>query len=337
VSSVARVCLPLATSALLALACAKKEDVVVHAADEGKATTAQAIDADPIALLPPNAVGVVTLDAQALFASQFGTRLLAIVDSRSPLPAAADFEPRRDLSRVHLGFYSMQGADVAGVALGKFKPDAIKSAAEANPRTKSGLPVTRSEYAGRTLYLAKGLGFSVLTERTILIGNETGLRRALDRIQEGRTKRQLPSWMQKTLENTNAPLAGGADFTSQPLSDAARQQLRFMDGMKTMNVVGNFAEPGVNLAGTLTYDEAEAAARGAENLKELHGRLSAYSTVMALIGIPQPVRTLAARAEEKQVKFVAGVDGAALAVLLEKAESYLASLEPAPAPANRAP
>jgi hypothetical protein len=319
--------LAFAASALLALACAKKEDVVVHAA-EGKGLSAQAIDADPIALLPPNAVGVLTLDAKALFESPFGARLLAITEARSPLPASAEFEPKRDLSRVHLGFYSMQGADVAGVALGSFKPDAIARAADANPLTKSGAPVTKSEYAGRTLYISKGLGFSVLTERTILVGNETGLRRALERIQEGRAKRQLPAWMVKTLETSKAPLAGGADLTSQPLSDAARQQLRFVDGMETLNLVGNFADPGLNLAGTATYGEPEAAARGAENLKELHGRLTAYGPLMALIGIPQPVRTLDARAEDKQVRFVAGVDGAAVAVLLEKAESYLRALEP---------
>jgi hypothetical protein len=47
---------------------------------------------------------------------------------------------------------------------------------------------------------------------------------------------------------------------------------------------------------------------------------------MALLGIPQPVRSLDARAEKEQVKFVAGVDGAAVAVLLEKAESYLAAM-----------
>jgi hypothetical protein len=143
--------------------------------------------------------------------------------------------------------------------------------------------------------------------------------------------------MVQTLETKKAPLAGGADFTSQPLSDAARQQLAFVDGMKTLNVIGNFADPGLNLAGTLTYGEPEAAARGVENLKQLYGRLSTYGTIMALLGIPQPVRSLEARAEDKQVKFVSGIDGAAVAILLEKADGYLAALAAQQSRGARAP
>jgi hypothetical protein len=276
--------------------------------------------------LPPNAVGVCTIDAPALFGSSFGARLKAITDARSPLPAAAEFDPARDLTRVYLGIYSMQGVDIAGIAVGRFKPEKIAAAADVNLRTPTGAPVAKSEYAGRTLYTSKGIGFTVLTERTVLFGNETGIRRALDRIQEGRAKRQLPKWMANMLDKPSAPLVGGADFTSQPLPAAAREQVAFVDGLKTASIVGNFADPGLNLAGTLNYAEADAAQRGADNLKQLHGRLSTFGPVMALLGIPQPVRSLEARAEDKDVKFTAGVDGAAIVVLLEKAESYLAPM-----------
>ncbi len=303
--------------------CSKQGDVIVKSG-EGKELSAAAIDADPIALLPPNAIGAATLDAPALFASPFGSRLKAITDARSPLPAAAEFDPARDLTRVYLGFYSMQGADIAGVAVGRFKPDKIAAAADANPVTPTGAPVTKSEYAGRALYTSKGIGFTVLTERTVLFGNETGIRRALDRIQDGRAKRQLPKWMATMLDSPTAPLAGGADFTTQPVPAAAREQVAFLDGLRTLSLVGNFAEPGLNLAGTLSYAEPPAAVRGADNLRALHGRLSTYGAVMALMGIPQPIRSLEASAEDKDVKFTSGVDGGAVLVLLEKAESYLA-------------
>jgi len=306
-------------------ACAKKEDVIVQTGT-GKELTKDAIDADPIALLPPNAVGALTVDAQALFASQFGARILGIVNARSPIPAAADFVPSRDLTRVYLGFYSMQGADTAGVALGSFKPDKIEKAADETPRTGTGAAVVKSKYAGRALYTANGIGFTVLTERTLLFGNETGIRRALDRIREGRARRQLPAWMADLLAKPSAPLAGGADLTAQPVPAAAREQLAFLDGVRTASVLGNFQDPGLNLAGTLTYDEPEAATRGADNLKRLHDRLSTYGPLMALIGIPQPVRNLSAEAAEDEVRFVVGIDGAAVAVLLEKAQSYLSVL-----------
>ncbi len=52
--------------------------------------------------------------------------------------------------------------------------------------------MVKSSYAGRSLYTAGNMGFTVLTQKTLLFGNDTGIRRALDRIQEGRAKRQQP-------------------------------------------------------------------------------------------------------------------------------------------------
>jgi len=308
--------------------CAKSEDVIVRAG-QGKALTAPAIDADPLALLPGNAVGVMTVDAKAMFQSNFGGALLSIVRARSPLPAAAEFEPARDLERVYVGSYSMQGADVAGVAIGSFKPDRI-AAAEGQLKTVAGLPVVKSSYAGRTLYTAGGVGFTVLTERTVLFGNETGIRRALDRIEEGRVQRRLTPWMVEILEKPSAPLAAGADLLSQPLPRAAQSELAFLEGMKTASLLGNFQDPGLNLAGTMTYDTPEAAKRGADKMLGVYRQLGNYSIVMALFGFPQPIKKLDAKAEEDKVRFVAGVDGQAVAILLDKAQSYLASVSPPP-------
>lgn len=310
--------------------CAKKEDVIVRTG-EGKGLTAPAIDADPIALLPGNAVGVAAIDARKLFQSSFGSALLAIVRARSPLPARAEFEPSRDLERIYLGAYSMQGADVAAVAVGSFKPERI-AAAEGELKTVTGAPVVKSTYAGRTLYTSGGIGFTVLTEKTVIFGNETGMRRALDRIEEGRVSRRLAPWMLNILSEPKAPLSAGADITSQPLPSAARSELRFLEGLKTASVLGNFESPGLNLAGTMTYNDAEGARRGADRMLDLHGRLSTYAGVMALIGFPQPVKKLDARAEEDQVRFVMGVDGQAVAILLGKAQAYLSALPTSPPP-----
>ena len=314
--------------ALAPAGCAKQEDVIVRTG-EGKGLTAPAIDADPIALLPGNAVGVAVIDAQKLFQSSFGNALLSIVRSRSPVPAKADFEPSRDLERIYVGAYSMQGADVAGVAVGSFKPERIAEA-EGELRTVTGAPVVKSSYAGRTLYTSGGLGFTVLTTRTVIFGNETGIRRALDRIEEGRVSRRLDGWMIDLLSTPKAPLAAGADLTAQPLPSAARSELAFLDGVKTLSLLGNFESPGLNLAGTMTYADADAAKRGAGRMLDLHGKLSTYAGVMALNGFPQPVKKLDARAEEDQVRFVMGVDGQAVAILLDKAQAYLSRLSPAP-------
>jgi hypothetical protein len=303
-------------------ACSKQGDVVVKTGED-KAFSDADIDRDPLALLPGGAIALSHVDAQQMFASRFGEKLLGLLTSQMPLPASAGFEPRRDLSELYTGVYSMQGADVLGVAIGAFDKQKIQAAADATQKTPQGVPVVKSSYAGRSLYTAGNMGFTVLTQKTLLFGNDTGIRRALDRIQEGRAKRQQPQWMDKLLQTPNAPLVLGADFTSSPVPEAARTQLAFMDGMKTLALVGNFQDPGLNLAGTLSYEADDAAARGAENLLGVRNSLDRYAPFMALLGIPQPVRKLEAQPKEKEVSFVMGVDGAAVGVLLDKAVDFI--------------
>jgi hypothetical protein len=146
------------------------------------------------------------------------------------------------------------------------------------------------------------------------------MRRALDRISEGRARNQLPSYMQKLLASTTAPIVFGADFTSSPLPDASRQELAFLTGLKTVALVGNFEDPGLNLAGTLTYADADAAQKGAQSLISLRMKVESVAPFLALLGIGQPVRRLEAQPKDKDVSFVAAIDGAAVAVLLDKAQ-----------------
>lgn len=310
--------------ALGALACAHKQDVVVKTGEDKKLGEAQ-IDADPVPLLPGDAIGVLSIDAQALYNSQFGDRVRAVVEKRLPLPPSAGFDPKRDLDHAWIGFYSMQGADIAGVAVGHFDRKKIEAAADGTQPTALGVPVVKTSYAGRTLYTAGTVGFSVLTAKTALVGNDTGMRRALDRIQEGRARRQLPEYMEKLLASTKAPIVGGFDFTSSPLPDATRQELAFLKGVKTLALVGNFDEPGLNLAGTLTYEDADAAQRGAQNLIALRQLVERYAPFLALLGIAQPVRRLEAEPKDKDVAFVLAVDGAAVAALLDRAQAMFLS------------
>jgi len=309
-------------AAVAAFGCSKQEDVVVKTGADKKLTDEQ-IDADAVPLLPGGAIGVLYVDARALFASQFGDKLLGVVQRRTPLPASAGFDPKRDLDKLWLGFYSMSGADSAGVAVGSFDRQKIEAAADGQQQTPLGVPVTQSSYAGRTLFTAGEAGFSVLTAKTALIGNDTGMRRALDRIDEGRVRRQIPAYMEKLLNTPGVPLVAGADLTSSPLPDAARQELKFLDGVKTLSLVGNFESPGLNLAGTLTYSDPAAATRGAQNLVMLRSTLERYAPFLALLGFGQPVRKLEAQPKEAEVAFVLGVDGAAVAALLDKAQDLL--------------
>jgi hypothetical protein len=301
----------------LAGACAHKQDIVVKTGADKRLTEAD-IDADPLRLLPAAAVAVLYVDTRALFASRFGDKLYGIAQKRAPLPAAAGFDAKRDLEKVWLGFYSMQGADAAGVAVGTFDRAKIEAAADGTATTPLGQKVAKTTYAKRQLYTAGNLGFSVLTAKTALCGNDIGMRRALDRIEEGRARRQLPANMAKLFLEPKTPIVGAADLTSSPIPDAARRELAFLDGVKTLSLVGNFEEPGLNLAGTLTYADETAATRGAQNVATLRATLERYATFMALLGIAQPIKKLEAQVKGADVAFVVAVDGIAAGALLER-------------------
>ena len=306
--------------AALTLGCPKKDEIVRPTV--GPKLPDAEIDRDPLALLPGGMVGLVYVDAKQLFAAPFGQKLLAVLRSRSPLPAAAGFDPGRDVDRAYIGFYSMQGADVAAVVQGRFDAQRIEQAASGTATTPLGAPVVRAEYAGHSLYVARNLGFVVLTPRSVLIGNETAIRRALDRIKEGRAVRRVPDWLVKLIETPDVPMAGGGDLRVQPTTEAVRQELQFLNGLETIRMLGNFKDPGLNFAGTLSYETEEAAQKGAGALTELKTTLQTYGWLIALLGVSQPVRRLEAQPKGKEAQFVVGIDGQAIGQLLDKLASF---------------
>lgn len=321
----------------LMVGCPKKPDKIV-AAGEDKALTDAEIDREPEALMPSGAIGLFSVDAKKLFASQFGQKVLAIARARTPVPPSAGFEPERDLDHALVGLYSMQGADSVSVLSGRFDKAAIERAADGTQKTPLGTPVVKSSYAGRTLYTSHNLGFVVLTAKTVLLGNETGIRRALDRIKEGRVRKQLPEWFAELLKTPGAPVVAGFDLRAQPLSDAARQQFPFLNGMETARMVGNFESPGVNVAGTMTYGDAQGAAAGAQSLSAIKDTVASFGWLAQLLGIGQPIRQLDAKAEGKDTKFVAALDAAEVGKMLDQLSGFLGvQNQPTVIPATQTP
>jgi len=320
---------------LLPLSCAGEKNVIRPVEYENEAGPA-AIDQDAWALLPAGPIGWAYLDAPQLVASRFGPTLVKLVSRRIPALSAAGFDPARDIEAVHFGLYSIQGADVLGVATGRFDPERIEKAVEQNPVTPLGIEMTKTSYGGRTLYMAESSGFCVLTTRTAVFGNQMGMRRAIDRIRRGKLNRELPTWLTSQLTARQAPVVLGLNLKENPLSAATRGQLPFLNGMETLGVLANFQEPGLNLAGTAGYADEGAAALGAQNLEHLDEYLQSMSSFMALIGIQQPLRSLTAEAQGKEARFVAEVDGAAVDRMLTQLDGVLPSTTPA-APAAEPP
>jgi hypothetical protein len=308
--------------------CSKKQDVIVATADQVN-VTAEDIDRDPVALLPGGAIGIARVDATALFQSQFGQRLLSIVSSRVPLPPSAGFDPARDLTTLYIGMYSMQGADVATVATGTFHPDAIEHAADGTTMTPLGAPLVKTTYAKRTLYVSRNIGFSVLTEHTVLLGDETGIRRSLDRLTEGRARHDVPKWMDNVLTTQNASMAAAFDFAGQPLAASIVQQLPFLRGVKTARVLGNFQPPGLNFAGSLAYPDPDSAQQGAQSLLQVNQLLRSYSFLMQIAGIGNPIQNLQAQPNGNDTDFVVAVESRAVEWALNQVASQLgASQQP---------
>jgi hypothetical protein len=298
-------------------ACSKKEDVIIATADRVSVTDAD-IDRDPEALLPSGAIGLIRVDTPTFYASAFGQRIKTIADRRVPLPPSAGFDPQRDLTKLYIGLYSMAGADFAAVAIGTFNPATIERAADGVTLTPLGAPLVKTTYAKRTLYVSRNIGFSILTPRTALFGNETGIRRALDRLSEGRATHDVSAEVDAVLATANAPAAGAFDFSTEPPAQAMVKNLPFMQGVKQARVVGNFQPPGMNFAGTLTYPDEQAAIAGNAQLLQTNQTIQRYSFLMALVGIGNPLQGLQAQAVGKDSQFAVGVDQKAIEWLLNQ-------------------
>jgi hypothetical protein len=312
-----KICLALLLG-LLVLACGGPKESIVPTVALHELTPQQ-IDQDPVTLLPGGFVGFARLEASEAFKSPFGASLITLATQLAPLPPSTGFVIDRDLERVFVGLYSMQGVDLAGVAIGKFDEAAIRAAAQTQMATTGAASLVLSLYAGRTLYTVSNMGFCILTARTALFGSEIGIRRALDRIREGRAIQRLPAWTKELLDSQQAPIGVGVDLRANVVSESVRRQLGFVDGLDAARARGNFAPPGLNLAASLRYPTAEQAKTGADRVTHTRDMLSQAGFLMTLFGIAQPIERLEARPNGPEVDVVLAANGASLGRLISQA------------------
>jgi hypothetical protein len=295
------------------------QEVIVKTAD-GHGLTAEDIDRAPLALLPPDGFAWAHVDVTRAAQSSVGQRLLDYAESRVPIPPETGFVPRRDLTRVVLAAYSLQGVDFAGVASGTFDPERIARVAAEPSSAAPPMRLVESEYAGRKLYTVQNVGFVVLTPHTLLFGNETGIRRSLDRIQEGRARNELPGWVSELLAAPAAHFVTGFDLSTGPVATAVAPRLAFLRGAQIARVLGNFEPPGLNLAGTITYPDEQSAANGAADLQR---QGSNVALAARLLGLGKPIKKLEAQPAGNGAEFVIALDESAL----DKALGLISRLE----------
>ena len=276
------------------------------------------LDSDPLALLPGSAVIVANVDARSLWDSTtVGPQLGAIADRLLPLGDDAGFEAKRDVDRVVLASYATGGVDVAAIVSGRFDEAKL----EATTKTKGGSAITTTMYAGRATHAAGGAVWTVLTAKTVVAGTSEAVRRVLDKLKTGKIERAEPPWVIETLQTPGAELAVAGDFASQPLAAASIGSLRlpWLEGLHLARVIGNFQKPGMNVAATLTYGDAQQASSAADGVRTVTGWIKLLGPFLG--GVSLQNLDVQTAGTDMQCKFA--VDDQTLSSILALAPRFL--------------
>ena len=302
---------------LVTLGCPRKDDSLILVG--GATVDAATIDSDPLSVLPSGAIVIGQLDAQALFATSLGYKVGEIAANLLPLGAESNFVASRDVKRIYGATYTMQGADFCALLQGTFDVEAIRRAAQRSASTPSGVPIVQTSYGGNVLYTVANLGFAILTPNTILSGNETAMRRALDRLRVGKLEHSLAPWMHELFATQGAAFVLVGDLTGQGVVDAASSQLPFLAGLRLVRVLGNFRDPGTNVVGSLTYRDDAAATQGAQVLIQLPQMGGAILNLLAMFGFGPRIPALTVAQQGRDVAFSVSLEAATAALLLDYA------------------
>jgi hypothetical protein len=278
------------------------------------------LDADAVLLLPPGAVVAATVDARAWYDNRsFGGQLGALAAALLPLLSEAGVVPSRDIERVTFASYGIQGGDAVVVFRGNFDPPTIERAA--------GGVLAATPYSGHTMYTVANMGFTVLTPHTLLGGAGAGLRIALDRIRDGRVKDDLPPAMHDTLRTKDVAAAIAADFSASPLT--ALQGLPippWAAAIKGARGVVTLREPGVNVSGSIVFEDPQHAAAGADAVRQLGSLINA----VAQAGVIPKLHDFVANVDGSSVQVAFAIDDASFRSLLEQLPRLLPQSKPPP-------
>ena len=286
------------------------------------AVTAEMMEKDPLALFPAGALGMFAIDMHAFYASaSTGPTAAKVAEKYFPIGAEAGFSPSRDLDRVTAGVYSMQGADGLATLVGRFDAAKIQQLADSKTQLHGGGLLVASQYAGRTLYTVADVGFTIVSPRLVLGGTKTTIKRALDRLRDGKLAHDAPPWMLQTIATPSAAVAVALDTKGIPLASVTGGfPLKGTDGMTALRVLGNFEPPGMHAAGAATYaDEAHAKA-GAAGLQSLFSS-TAFSVLTSALGVSVRDVKITPAHDDAQIAFT--IDDASMRNFLQRLPALL--------------
>jgi hypothetical protein len=280
------------------------------------------------------------LDVKSMFKAQsVGASVTMLATRAVPASDASGFDPSRDLDEITAGAYSLEGVDVAAVLRGRFDVQKINAAADAQVAASAsggngGTLFVKSSYADHTLYTVSNAGFCTLTSRTLLAGTETGIRRMLDKIRDKKIGRELDPTMAATLSpptaaatssvaseagatSSVAPIVFAANFHATPVPNIA--PVPWLRALDSARVLANFDDPGLNVAGRLSFPDGTAAQAGSDGLKGI-GTLANFAAAGGLV--PQ-IQNLDVKIVQNDVTVKFAVDDDQLRSFLAKVARYV--------------
>jgi hypothetical protein len=302
---------------LLSLCCMS---VVVGCGGKGAASSdsvKSALDADPLSLLPGSALLVAGLDVHAMYASAVvGPTVASLTDPLLPLPADT-VDVSRDVDRLVLGSYAGNQADVVVVLSGRFDVNRIAAASQA----KTGAPLVKATYAGFPTSTSGAVTIAPLTARTLVAGTSERVHRVLDRLGQGAPKRSVPPWAAETLATQGAQFAIVGDFATQPIASATLGSINlgWLKGLQTVRAIGNFDDPGINVAATLTYSDPIAAQTATDGIH----LIDSWQKLLAPLLLGAKVENLQVGSSGNDVSCKFAIDSTSLRALLTLASRYV--------------
>jgi hypothetical protein len=316
----------LASVLVLCLGCASTRETIVVTGEGRKASDVE-VDRDAFRLLPPGAVVWFRADAPLLFESSLGPEVVTFMKESLPFASGAAISPKDDIELVVGAMYATVGSDVVLICKGDFQKEATAKAISERPVSVSNQPIVSIRYSGAEMYVVDQVAMSILTDRTMVFGSQLGVRRVLERVEEDRLDRNIPPWFEALLADEASAVQVGIDLDAQPIPATLGEKVTFMKGLRAARILGNFKNPGLNLAGTLTYKTPQEATQAAETLSGLKEELDRYELLIRALGISQPLRRVQAEATDKDTQVTLAIEGAALSKMLENSSQLMAGSE----------
>lgn len=298
----------------------------IRFSSDGKRPDSAQIDSHRWALLPPGAVIWMSADGAA-FDSDFGAPLIEAMVARLPLSASLQFQPQKSITGFSGAFYATVGSDIVVICEGNFDAQKIASAFSENQVSSAGATIIRADYAGATMYVAHLTALSVLTEHTMVWGTQLGVRRVLEVVEENRMRSTVPPWYEALLQEKGANFTLGIDLDSQAVPAVFSTKFEYLNHLRAGRILGNFDEPGLNFAGSLSFADPASAERAAQVFNNIVHRMDAYDLLFRALGVKPPVKSMEAAQTGKEVQLAAQLKGKSVVALLGQGKLSAADIQ----------